>query len=126
MTPPIENLPTWLVDWSLVTIIDNTLPPRDPNDDDNEDDEDDEDDERHNERHDEDDEDDEDDEPAVIREPRPGRIAPHPPQLSPRSITKAPGRPALGDNSVSHSSSCHVEGRRSSPQPENLIGCLLP
>jgi hypothetical protein len=34
MTPPIENLPTWLVDWSLVTIIDNTLPPRDPNDDD--------------------------------------------------------------------------------------------
>ena len=69
MTPPIENLPAWLVDWSLVTIIDNTLPPRDPNDDDNEDDEDD--DERHNERHDEDDEDDEDDEPAVIREPDP-------------------------------------------------------
>ena len=62
MTPPIENLPAWLVDWSLVTIIDNTLPPRDPNDDDNEDDEDD---ERHNERH------DEDDEPAVIREPDP-------------------------------------------------------
>ena len=74
MTLPIENVPTWLVDWSLVTIIDNTLPPRDPNDDDNEDDEDDEDDERHNERHDEDDkddEDDEDDEPAVIREPDP-------------------------------------------------------
>src|SRR5215471_16035969 len=61
-TLPIENVPTWLVDWSLVTIIDNTLPPRDPNDDDNEDDEDD---ERHNERH------DEDDEPAVIREPDP-------------------------------------------------------
>jgi len=79
MTPPIENVSTRLVDWSLVTIIDNTLPPRDPNDDDNEDDEDDErhnerhdeDDERHNERHDEDDEDDEDDGPAVIREPEP-------------------------------------------------------
>jgi len=68
MTPPIENVSTWLVDWSLVTIIDNTLQPRDPNDDDNEDDEDD---ERHNERHDEDDEDDEDDGPAVIREPEP-------------------------------------------------------
>ena len=68
MTPHIhENISTWFVDWSLVTIIDNTLPPRDPNDDDNEDDEDDEDDERH----DEDDEDDEDDEPAVIREPDP-------------------------------------------------------
>ena len=76
MTPPIENVSTRLVDFSLVTIIDNTLPPRDPNDDDNEDDEDDEDeddedDERHNERHDEDDEDDEDDGPAVIREPEP-------------------------------------------------------
>jgi hypothetical protein len=73
MTPPIENVP-WLVDSSVVTIIDNTLPPRDPNDDDNEDDEDD---ERHDERHDEDDEDDEndeddeDDEPAVVREPDP-------------------------------------------------------
>jgi len=64
MSGPIENVPTWLVDWGLVTIIDNTLPPRDPNDDGNEDDEDDE-------RHDEDDEDDEDDEPAVIREPEP-------------------------------------------------------
>ena len=48
MTPPIENVSTWLVDWSLVTIIDNTLPPRDPNDDDNEDDEDDEDDDEEN------------------------------------------------------------------------------
>ena len=70
MTPPIENVATWLVDSSVVTIIDITLPPRDPNDDDNEDDEDDE-------RHDEDDEDDEndendeDDEPAVVREPDP-------------------------------------------------------
>ena len=45
----------WLVDWSLVTIRGNTMPPRDPEDDD--DDEDD------------DDEEDRDDEPAVIREP---------------------------------------------------------
>ena len=68
MSPPIENVPTWLVDCGLVTIIDNTLPPRDPNDDGDEDDDDD---ERHNERHDEDDEGDEDDGPAVIREPEP-------------------------------------------------------
>jgi len=74
MTPPIENVPTWLVDSGVVTIIDIKLPPRDPSDDDNEDDEDD---ERHDERHDEDDEDDEndendeDDEPAVVREPDP-------------------------------------------------------
>jgi hypothetical protein len=77
MTPPIENVPTWLLDSSVVTIIDITLPPRDPNDDDNEDDEDD---EKHDERHDEDDEDDEndeddeDDEPAVVREPDPVRL----------------------------------------------------
>jgi len=52
MTPSIpENF--WLVDWSLVTIIDSTMPPRDPND---EDEEDEEDENRH-------------DEPAVIREP---------------------------------------------------------
>jgi len=44
---------TWLVEWSLVAIIGNTMPPRDPNHDDNED------------------EDDENqpDEPAVVREP---------------------------------------------------------
>ena len=67
MTPRIpENVSTWLVERSL-TIMANTMPPRDPNDDDDEDDEDD---ERHNEKHDEDDEDDddEDDEPAVVRE----------------------------------------------------------
>jgi hypothetical protein len=29
-----ENVSTWLGDWSMVTIIDNTMPPRDPNDDD--------------------------------------------------------------------------------------------
>jgi hypothetical protein len=50
-----ENSSTWLVDWSAVTIMVNTMPPRDPNEDDD----------------DVDDEDDEDqpDEPAVIREP---------------------------------------------------------
>jgi len=38
MTPHIrENISTWLVDWSLVTIMGNTPPPRDPNDDDDED-----------------------------------------------------------------------------------------
>jgi hypothetical protein len=31
---PLENVSTWLGDWSIVTIIDNTVPPRDPNDDD--------------------------------------------------------------------------------------------
>ena len=38
MTPLIlENISTWLVDWSLVTIMGNTTLPRDPNDDDDED-----------------------------------------------------------------------------------------
>jgi hypothetical protein len=46
----------WLVDWNLVTIVGNTMPPRDPNDDDDEDEEDEEDKDRQ-------------DEPAVIREP---------------------------------------------------------
>jgi hypothetical protein len=51
MTPRIpENVS------NLVTIIDNTLPPRDPNDDDDDDDEDEEDEDRH-------------EEPAVVREP---------------------------------------------------------
>jgi hypothetical protein len=45
-----------LVDWSLVTIMGNTMPPRDPNDDDDEDEEDEEDEDRH-------------EEPAVVREP---------------------------------------------------------
>ena len=57
MTPRIpENISTWLVDWSLVTIIGNTMPPRDPNDDEEEDEADEEDEDRH-------------EEPAVIREP---------------------------------------------------------
>ena len=56
MTPHIpENF--WLVDWSLATIMGNTMPPRDPNDDDDDEDEQDEEDEHRN------------DEPAVVREP---------------------------------------------------------
>jgi hypothetical protein len=58
MTPNIlENISTRLVDWSLVTIMGNTTPPRDPNDDDDDEDEDDEEDE------------DQPNEPAVVREP---------------------------------------------------------
>jgi len=49
-----ENVSIWL-DWSVVTIMGNTMPPRDPNDDD--DDAEDE------------DEDDDDLDPAVVREP---------------------------------------------------------
>jgi hypothetical protein len=57
MTPLIlENISTWLVDWSLVTIMGNTTPPRDPNDDDDEEEEAEKD-------------EDEEEEPAVIREP---------------------------------------------------------
>ena len=60
MTPHIpENFRAWLADWSLVTTLGDTMPPRDPDDDDDEDDEDDEDDA----------EPDDDDEPAVVREP---------------------------------------------------------
>jgi hypothetical protein len=59
MTPRIpENISTWLVDWSLVAIVDDTMPPRDPNDDD----------EDHDDDEDEDDEN-QADEPAVVREP---------------------------------------------------------
>jgi hypothetical protein len=43
-----------MVDWSLVTIVGNTLPPRDPNEDDDDEDEESDTDER---------------EPAVVREP---------------------------------------------------------
>jgi hypothetical protein len=52
-----ENVSTWLVDWSIVTITGNTMPPRDPDDDDDAEDED------------GDAEPDEDLEPAVVREP---------------------------------------------------------
>jgi hypothetical protein len=57
MTPRTPNFSTWLIDWSLVTTLGDTMPPRDPNDDDD-DDEDDDDAEREDDR-----------EPAVIREP---------------------------------------------------------
>src|SRR6516165_6674277 len=78
MTPNIlENISAWLVDWSLVTIMGNTTPPREPNDENDENDEDDEDDkddkdDKDDEDDDEDDENDDDerqDEPAVVREP---------------------------------------------------------
>jgi hypothetical protein len=49
-----ENVSTWLFDWSIVTIMGNTMPPRDPNDDDDDD---------------HDAESDDDFEPAVVREP---------------------------------------------------------
>jgi hypothetical protein len=51
-----EDSPGFLVDWSLITLMGNAVPPRDPNDDEDEDDE----------------EDQEDDlEPPVVREPEP-------------------------------------------------------
>jgi hypothetical protein len=53
-----ENVSSWSVDWSLVTIMWATrCPPRNPNDDDDDDDDDDDYDES------------DDDEPAVVREP---------------------------------------------------------
>lgn len=52
-----EEIPGWLVDASLITLMGDAVPPRDPNDDDDEDD-------------DEDDEEQQDDvEPPVVREP---------------------------------------------------------
>ena len=53
--PAFESVPTWSVDWGLLAIIGNKMPPRDPNDDD--------DDEK------EEDDEDEDLEPPVVREP---------------------------------------------------------
>ena len=50
-----ENGTTCLVDWSLATMTDTALPPRDPSDDDDEDED--------------EDEEDEDLEPPVVREP---------------------------------------------------------
>jgi len=35
---PSESISTWLVDWRLVNIIGDVLPPRDPNDDEEEED----------------------------------------------------------------------------------------
>jgi len=48
-----ENVSTWLVDRSILTIMGNTMPPRDPKDEDDE----------------EEDEDDAELDPAVVREP---------------------------------------------------------
>lgn len=53
-----ENVSTWLVDWSIITTMGHTIPPRDPNDDDDE-----------AEDKDGDAEPEEDLEPAVVREP---------------------------------------------------------
>ena len=53
-----ENVSTWLVDWSIVTIMGNTMPPRDPNDDDDDDEDEDNDTEPDDER-----------QPPVVREP---------------------------------------------------------
>jgi hypothetical protein len=50
-----ENVSTWLVDWSILTIMGDTMPPRDPKDDDDEDED--------------DAEPDDELDPAVIREP---------------------------------------------------------
>jgi hypothetical protein len=55
-----ENVSTWLVDWSVVTIMRNMMPPRDLNDDEDDDDAEDEDGDAER---------DEDLEPAVVREP---------------------------------------------------------
>jgi len=55
MTAP-ENVSTLLVDWSIVTIMGNTMPPRDPNDDDDDDE-------------DNDTEPDDERQPPVVREP---------------------------------------------------------
>ena len=53
----LENVSTWLVDRSILTIIGNTMPPRDPKDDDDE-------------EEDEDDAEPDDElDPAVVREP---------------------------------------------------------
>jgi hypothetical protein len=50
-----ESVPTWSVDWGLLAVIGNKMPPRDPNDDDEE----------------EEDDEDEGLEPPVVREPDP-------------------------------------------------------
>jgi hypothetical protein len=51
-----ENISASLIDWSLITIMGDTMPPRDPDDDDDEDEEDEEGEDRQ-------------EEPAVVREP---------------------------------------------------------
>jgi hypothetical protein len=74
MTPRIlDDISTWFVDWSLITIMGNTMPPRDPDDDDDEDEEDEEDGEDGEDGEGEEDGEDEEDEdrheePPVVRE----------------------------------------------------------
>ena len=41
--PAFESVPTWSVDWGLLAIVGNKMPPRDPYDDEDEGEEDDED-----------------------------------------------------------------------------------
>ena len=53
-----ESVPTWSVDWGLLAVTGNEMPPRDPNDDDDDEEK-------------EEDEEDEDLEPPVVREPDP-------------------------------------------------------
>jgi hypothetical protein len=53
-----ESVSTWLVDWSILAVTGNAMPPRNPNDDDDEDEDEDEEGDAES-----------DDEPAVIREP---------------------------------------------------------
>ena len=51
--PAFESVPTWSVDWGLLAIVGNKMPPRDDDDDEEE----------------EEDDEDEDLEPPVVREP---------------------------------------------------------
>jgi hypothetical protein len=70
-----ENVSTWLVDWSIVTTMGNTMPPRDPNDDD-----------------DDDTEDEEGETTTSSRRPSENPMnSPHAPQLSRRELTWPPG-----------------------------------
>ena len=55
-----ENVSGWLAGWTLVTTMDEMLPPRNPNDDDDDD---------QDEEGVEDEDEDAEEEPAVIREP---------------------------------------------------------
>ena len=53
----LKSVSTWSVDWGLLAVMSNEMPPRDPNDYDDDDEE--------------EDEEDEDLEPPVVREPEP-------------------------------------------------------
>jgi hypothetical protein len=52
------SVSAWLVDWNILAVMGNTMPPRDPNHDDDDDDDEDEDGDAEP-----------DEEPAVVREP---------------------------------------------------------